>query len=110
MKILLLCIIQILRGRLRYYAIVTTRTKKKSYFILKPEQVEVYVYRWVIVGAKGEILDLEPLKRNHGLDIQPDNHEVGFIDLSKIAAIGNENILNYSERIIYRMLCLSFML
>lgn len=72
--------------------------EEKVTSFLKPEQVEVYVYRWVIVGAKGEILDLEPLKRNHGLDIQPDNHEVGFIDLSKIAAIGNENILNYSEK------------
>lgn len=72
--------------------------EEKITLLLKPERVEVYVYRWVIVGAKGKILDLEPLKRNHGLDIQPDNHEVGFIDLSKIAAIGNENILNYSEK------------
>lgn len=65
---------------------------------LKPEKIEEFQYRWVIIGAKGKLLQLNPLKRNRGLDILPNNHEVAFMALPKIALLGSANILNYSAR------------
>lgn len=65
---------------------------------LMPEKIKEYQYRWVIIGAKGKLLQLNPLKRNHGLDILPNNHEVAFMALPKIALLGCANILNYSQR------------
>lgn len=64
---------------------------------LKPEKIEEFKYRWVIIGAKGKLLQLIPTKRNRGLDIMPNNHEVSFRALSKIAQLGSNNILNYAE-------------
>lgn len=74
--------------------------KGKSHFItlfLKPEKIKEFVYRWVIVGAKGDLFKMEPPKRNHGLDIMPNNHEVSFIAIPKLEQIGNEYILNFSQ-------------
>ena len=65
---------------------------------LKPEKIEEFQYRWVVIGAKGKLLQLIPAKRNRGLDILPNNHEVSFRALSKIAQLGSNNILNYAER------------
>lgn len=65
---------------------------------LKPEKIEEFQYRWVITGAKGALLRLNPQRRNHGLDIMPNNHEVGFMALPKIALLGSANILNYAQR------------
>lgn len=65
---------------------------------LKPEKIEEFQYRWVIIGAKGKLLRLTPANRNRGLDILPNNHEVAFRALSKIAQLGSNNILNYAER------------
>lgn len=65
---------------------------------LKPEKIEEFQYRWVIIGAKGKLLQLTPARRNRGLDILPNNHEVSFRALSKIAQLGSNNILNYAER------------
>ena len=64
---------------------------------LKPEKIEEFQYRWVIIGAKGRLLQLIPARRNRGLDIMPNNHEVSFRALSKIAQLGSNNILNYAE-------------
>lgn len=63
---------------------------------LKPEKLEEFQFRWVIVGAKGTLLKLNPGKRNHGLDIMPNDHEVAFRALSKVATLGSDNILNYA--------------
>lgn len=65
---------------------------------LKPEKNEEFNYRWVIVGAKGKVLRLLPPKRNRGLEILPNNHEIAFRALSKISSLGSNNILNYAER------------
>lgn len=65
---------------------------------LKPEKIEEFQFRWVIIGVKGELLQLNPPKRNHGLDILPNNHEVAFMALPKIALLGSTNILNYAQR------------
>ena len=65
---------------------------------LKPEKNEEFNYRWVIVGAKGKLLRLIPPKRNRGLEILPNNHEIAFRALSKIASLGSSNVLNYAER------------
>lgn len=72
--------------------------KEQVTLFLKPEKIEEYQYRWVIVGAKGELLKLNPIKRNHGLDILPNNHEVAFMALSKISLLGSANILNYAQK------------
>lgn len=63
---------------------------------LRPEEIKPFQYRWVIVGARSEMLALTPLQRNHGLDILPNNHEVGFMALPKIHLLGNDKILNYA--------------
>lgn len=65
---------------------------------LKPEKLEEFQYRWVIAGAKGELLRLNPDKRNRGLDIMPNDHEVAFRALSKVETLGSNNILNYAPR------------
>lgn len=65
---------------------------------LKPEKNEEFNYRWVIVGAKGKLLHLMPPKRNRGLEILPNNHEIAFRALSKITSLGSNNILNYAAR------------
>lgn len=64
---------------------------------LRPEEIKPFQHRWVIVGAQGQILTLEPSRRNHGLDILPNNHEIGFMALPKIHLLGNDKILNYAE-------------
>lgn len=63
---------------------------------LRPEEIKPFQHRWVIVGARGEVLALTPTQRNHGLDILPNNHEVGFMALPKIHLLGNDKILNYA--------------
>lgn len=63
---------------------------------LRPEEIKPFQHRWVIVGAQGGILALTPSQRNHGLDILPNNHEVGFMALPKIHLFGNDKVLNYS--------------
>lgn len=65
---------------------------------LRPEEIKPFQHRWVIVGARGEILELTPSQRNHGLDILPNNHEVGFMALPKIHLLGNDKILNYAAK------------
>lgn len=76
----------------------TYKDKKEQVTLyLKPEKIEEYMYRWVIIGAKGKILKLTPPKRNHGLDILPNNHEVAFMALPRIELLGSSNILNYSQ-------------
>lgn len=63
---------------------------------LSPEQIKPFQHRWVIVGAQGKVLALDPSRRNHGLDILPNNHEIGFMALPKIHLLGNDKILNYA--------------
>lgn len=63
---------------------------------LRPEEIKPFQHRWVIVGARGKGFALDPSRRNHGLDILPNNHEVGFIALPKIHLLGNDKILNYA--------------
>lgn len=65
---------------------------------LKPEKIEEYMFRWVIIGAKGKPLKLTPQKKNRGLDILPNNNEVAFMALSKIDQLGHANILNYAQQ------------
>lgn len=63
---------------------------------LRPEEIKPFQHRWVITGARGNMLALNPPQRNHGLDILPNNHEVGFMALPKIHLLGNDKILNYA--------------
>lgn len=63
---------------------------------LRPEEIKPFQHRWVITGAQGKELALTPSRRNHGLDILPNNHEVGFMALPKIHLLGNDKVLNYA--------------
>lgn len=63
---------------------------------LRPEEIKPFQHRWVIVGARGQMLALDSSQRNHGLDILPNNHEIGFMALPKIHLLGNDKILNYA--------------
>ena len=65
---------------------------------LATEKVKDYIYKWVIVGASGDILDLNPLKQNPGLAISPVDNEVNFISLNHITSVEGQNILNYKGK------------
>lgn len=65
---------------------------------LATEKVKDYIYKWVIIGASGSILDLKPLKQNPGLAISPVDNEVNFISLKHITSKEGPNILNYKGK------------
>ena len=65
---------------------------------LATEKVKDYIYKWVIIGASGDILDLKPLKQNPGLAISPVDNEVNFISLKHITSKEGPNILNYKGK------------
>ena len=65
---------------------------------LKTDEYGEGLYKWVIAGAYGDMLDLVPEKRNPGLRIAPTDNEVNFMSLSHISTTEQKNILNYSCR------------
>lgn len=65
---------------------------------LATEKVKDFIYKWVIIGASGEILELKPLKQNPGLAISPVDNEVNFISLKHITSKEGQNILNYKGK------------
>lgn len=65
---------------------------------LRTQKVKDYIYKWVITGAHGKILELKPIKENPGLAISPVSNEVNFISLSHITSIEAANILNYKGK------------
>ncbi len=65
---------------------------------LATEKVKDYIYKWVIIGASGDILNLKPLKQNPGLAISPVDNEVNFISLKHITSKEGLNILNYKGK------------
>lgn len=65
---------------------------------LATEKVKDFIYKWVITGASGEILDLKPLKQNPGLAISPVDNEVNFISLKHITSREGRDILNYKGK------------
>lgn len=74
------------------------KAKKTVFLTLKTEKVEDYIYKWVITDAQGEILNLQPAKRNPGLRISPTDNEVDFVSLIHITSAEAANILNYTEK------------
>lgn len=65
---------------------------------LATEKVKDFIYKWVIIGASGDVLELKPLKQNPGLAISPVDNEVNFISLSHITSNEGQNILNYKGK------------
>lgn len=65
---------------------------------LATEKVKDYIYKWVIIGASGDILNLKPMKQNPGLAISPVDNEVNFISLKHITSKEGLNILNYKGK------------
>lgn len=65
---------------------------------LATEKVKDFIYKWVITDAYGDVLNLEPLKRNPGLAISPVENEVNFISLKHITSVEGQNIMNYKGR------------
>ena len=64
---------------------------------LKVEEQKKGVYKWSIVDASSDILQLKPLKVNDGLKIPPTNNEVDFSYLSHITTEECNNILNFAS-------------
>lgn len=62
---------------------------------LATEKVKDFIYKWVIIGASGDVLELKPQKQNPGLAISPVDNEVNFISLNHITSKECQNILNY---------------
>lgn len=65
--------------------------------ILKTQKIKEYMYKWVITGAKGDVLSLTPNKTNPGLKISPTDNSVNFISLSHITSVEAPNIINYAD-------------
>lgn len=64
---------------------------------LRIEHVDGYRYKWVIDGASGAALALNPHKSNPGLRISPTDNELNFISLRNITQNEYPNILNYKS-------------
>ena len=65
---------------------------------LATEKIKDYMYKWVIVDASGEVLNLKPQKQNPGLAISPVDHEVNFISLRHVTSDEGVNIMNYKGK------------
>lgn len=65
---------------------------------LVTEHVKDYIYKWVIKGASGDVLNLSSKKQNDGMTISPVDNEVNFISLKHITTTEAQNILNYKSR------------
>lgn len=77
-------------------SIVTNKNQEKNInLVLKTKKRGEYMYKWVIVDAFGEFLELTPQKSNPGLMISPADNEVNFLSLSGITKNESPNILNY---------------
>ena len=62
--------------------------------VLKTEEYGQHLYKWVMTEAFGDVLALEPEKRNPGFKIPPSDNEVNFMRLSHITKNEQRNILN----------------
>ena len=65
---------------------------------LATEHVRGYIYKWVITGASGKILNLTPQKQNEGMMISPVDNEVNFISLKNVTTTEALNILQYKSK------------
>ena len=62
---------------------------------LMVEQIEHEMYKWTIVGAHGDLLQLKPDNTNPGLKISPVDNELNFMSLNHITTTESRNIKNY---------------
>lgn len=65
---------------------------------LVTEHVKDFIYKWVIKGASGDVLNLSSVKQNHSMAISPVDNEVNFISLKHITTTESKNILNYKSK------------
>ena len=70
--------------------------KDKITLILRPEQVTEDIYKWSIVDAQGNILELTPKTQSDKLRLLPTDNEVNFIALQSITTTNAQNILLYN--------------
>ena len=85
-----------------WYAIadcnVTFQGKKdKITLILRTEQVKDDIYKWSIMDAKGDMLELTPRTQSDQLRLFPTDNEVNFIALRSVTTSNAPNITLYSE-------------
>lgn len=64
---------------------------------LAVERIKGDMYKWVIKGANGNLLQLKPDKVNGGLKISPVDNELNFMQLSHITSVEARNIINYKS-------------
>ncbi|MDR3268473.1 MAG: hypothetical protein LBT83_05350 [Tannerella sp.] len=75
---------------------VACNGKASNIFVfLKPEKIREYEYKWVIVGAGGDLLTLQPARTNPGIMISPTENELNFMNLPRISGKDNKDVVNY---------------
>lgn len=65
--------------------------------VLRTENIDSEMYKWVIVAAEGFPLQLLPEEKSRLYKIFPQENEINFIQLSDITRRNAENILNYAD-------------
>lgn len=63
---------------------------------LRVEHIDGLKYKWVLVSAKGDCLELLPKRSNPGLIISPVEHEVNFMSLVDLLNTAPADGMNYS--------------
>lgn len=75
--------------------------KGKSVYVtlyLKTEKRKEDMYKWVIVGAVGDILRLNPSINSDKQMLMPDDHETNFLSLHRITRQKDDCIISYAEK------------
>ena len=63
--------------------------------LLKVQNIQDDLYKWVIYDAKGDFLTLQPTIKSEHFIITPAQNEVNFIALTEISQNNNRNIMQY---------------
>lgn len=74
------------------------KTEQKVTLVLRTEDIDRRMYKWVITQAVGDILALKPVRKSKSYKISPTDNELYFMQLADITKDESENILNYSQK------------
>lgn len=86
-----------------WFAMAQCRGKLKNKpveftLFLNVEHRRGQMYKWVISRAQGEIFALAPSNTNEKLMISPTDHDINFMQLSRITTEQDDLILNYGQK------------
>lgn len=66
--------------------------KYDTSFILKTEEIEKYIFKWVIADVQSELFDSYPNEPKASIIISPAEHGIGFITLPETLNLNNESV------------------